>query len=731
MRLKQRLGLFFVLLSLLPFVFSMVFLLASTSRTVEKTAIGFLTEYALTVGGKIGSFFSTPLDYADALSRHPDVYNFNWNSAKPVLHEIAVADPAITAFVLTRRDGSYYRSDLAGNPARGGLATADNSKADAAPTLLTDRDYFQRVIVQNSSAVKMKILSNPNLSRSTGKKQILATTNLLDENNRMVGLLASTIAAEAVSARILENTSNLREFFGDDALLFITADTGAVVSSIAFDKTQQIYTERMLLEAKEFSLADLNAELTAAMQNLAAAGEAGYTTLKSAISGKNIEYYLAAAPILGTNYTLYAAVPERQLFSAIYDMRTSLIVISIITLVVVLIISLMIGSSIAKPLARTAATLKDIAHGSGDLTFRLKLGGKDEITDVGHYFNQFIGTMHGMIGQIKKQSISMDEISTDLHQRAGIIRTDIGQISGNVTDLNFQTEEQSASVTETSSTIHQIAKNIESLSEQIEGQSASVTESSAAIQQMVSNINSISGNLERAGGGFEFLLTASNNGRDSMQNVIELVKDVSNQSEHLLETNEIINSIASQTNLLAMNAAIEAAHAGEAGKGFSVVSDEIRKLAENASEQSKAVEMELRKVVDTIGTIVHASDTADKAFGDVAKQIKEANGLIQEIRMAMKEQTQGSQQVLEALDDIQNITVQIRDGSLEMNQGAAMILKEMARLEDISLKVQRSTQDIARSSETIGLTIEEIQGVTERNKEVVGSLNQITSRFTL
>jgi methyl-accepting chemotaxis protein len=248
---------------------------------------------------------------------------------------------------------------------------------------------------------------------------------------------------------------------------------------------------------------------------------------------------------------------------------------------------------------------------------------------------------------------------------------------------------------------------------------------------MVSNINSISTNLDRAGGGFETLLGASNNGRDSMQNVIELVKDVSSQSEHLLETNEIINSIASQTNLLAMNAAIEAAHAGEAGKGFSVVSDEIRKLAESSSEQSKVIEAELKKVVTTISTIVDASAKADEAFGTVATQIKEANGLIQEIRMAMKEQTEGSQQVLEALDDIQNITVQIRDGSLEMNQGAAMILKEMTRLESISLKVQKSTQDIARSSETIGQNIEEIVQVTGKNAEVVKALNAITNRFKL
>jgi methyl-accepting chemotaxis protein len=128
---------------------------------------------------------------------------------------------------------------------------------------------------------------------------------------------------------------------------------------------------------------------------------------------------------------------------------------------------------------------------------------------------------------------------------------------------------------------------------------------------------------------------------------------------------------------------------------------------------------------------VDASAHADDAFGAVAKQINEANGLIQEIRLAMKEQNEGSRQVLEALDEIQNITVQIRDGSLEMNQGAAMILKEMSRLEEISLRVQKSTQDIARSSDDIGQSVEEILSVTGKNANAVRSLRELTDRFKL
>ena len=556
----------------------------------------------------------------------------------------------------------------------------------------------------------------------------MVATNILDADGRTQGLLAITINGKTLETALDNLAAEVAGSLGTDATIILVSSSGALVSVHTFDKASSAYMERFLSQQKEFGLDALSPGLAAAIQkvNLSTKGVTAYTS-----GSDRKQNHIATSEISGTGYRLYVSVPDAKLFSTLSDIENSIFVIVLITLIIVLLVSIALGKQIAKPLMKTSQMLKDIAEGSGDLTYRLALSGNDETAEVGTSFNKFIDTLHKMILQIKKEATNMDSVSGDMQERSLLIKTDIEAITNNVSDLNFQTEEQGASVTETSSTIHQIAKNIESLSQQIEGQSASVTESSAAIQQMVSNINSISGNLDRAGGGFENLLVASNNGRDSMQNVIELVKDVSSQSEHLLETNEIIDSIASQTNLLAMNAAIEAAHAGDAGKGFSVVSDEIRKLAESSSEQSKIIEGELKKVVTTISTIVDASAKADDAFGTVAKQINEANGLIQEIRLAMKEQSEGSQQVLEALDDIQNITIQIRDGSLEMNQGASMILKEMARLEDISLKVQKSTQDIARSSDVIGQAIEEIIAVTGKNSEGIKSLNTITGRFKL
>ena len=219
---------------------------------------------------------------------------------------------------------------------------------------------------------------------------------------------------------------------------------------------------------------------------------------------------------------------------------------------------------------------------------------------------------------------------------------------------------QSASVEQSSSAVEQIAKNIEGLGRLIQDQATSVTEASAAIEEMVGNIASVSRSMDAMARQFDALLEASRSGKEMQAAVGERIAQIADRSRALLEANEVIAAIASQTNLLAMNAAIEAAHAGEAGKGFSVVADEIRRLSETAAEQSDTIGRDLSSVQAAISEVVGSSHDSEMAFDGVASRITETERLVREMRDALGEQSEGGAQVLEALKSVNEITSQVR-----------------------------------------------------------------------
>jgi len=204
---------------------------------------------------------------------------------------------------------------------------------------------------------------------------------------------------------------------------------------------------------------------------------------------------------------------------------------------------------------------------------------------------------------------------------------------------------------------------MEQLNDHVEEQSASVAASSAATEEMIANIQSVTDTLAKNSQNVRELQDASAAGHTSLTEVAGDITGISRESESLLEINSVMQNIASQTNLLSMNAAIEAAHAGEAGRGFAVVADEIRKLAESSSRQSKTIGGVLKNIKGSFDKISKSTDAVLGKFNAIGDGVKIVSEQEDNILRAMEEQGHGSKQILQAVGNVNEVTHQVREAA--------------------------------------------------------------------
>jgi methyl-accepting chemotaxis protein len=207
------------------------------------------------------------------------------------------------------------------------------------------------------------------------------------------------------------------------------------------------------------------------------------------------------------------------------------------------------------------------------------------------------------------------------------------------------------------------------------------------------------------------------------------IQEIARESEGLLEINAVMENIASQTNLLSMNAAIEAAHAGEAGKGFAVVADEIRKLAESSAEQSKTISGVLKKIKGSIDKIIKGTDNVLLKFEAIEGGVKTVSDQTQNIRSAMEEQEIGSRRILEVISALNEITRQVKSGSVEMLDGSKEVIQESKNLEMATQEITNGMNEMAAGAEQINAAVTRVNAISGQNKENIDVLVQEVSKF--
>lgn len=394
-------------------------------------------------------------------------------------------------------------------------------------------------------------------------------------------------------------------------------------------------------------------------------------------------------------------------------------------------VTVLVAGIVAAPAVKANSLLRAIAEGEGDLTHRLNLKAGDEIGKLAGSFDLFTEKLTSIISQIKAAVTELKDGSSNLDARLVEAATAVRNIDNAIDGVVQRAVNQSASVEEVSSTVEQITRNIESLDRMIERQRDGIAESSASIEQLVGNIASISKNLSSFGSYMDRLVSSSDLGKGKLGSVGILVRDISVQSQGLLDANKVIQAISAQTNLLAMNAAIEAAHAGDAGAGFAVVADEIRKLAELSASRSKEIAHSIASIRSGIEKVVASSADAEKAFGEILGNVKNVSEIEDEVSRSVDEQNTGSKQILEALAVIRNVTEEVRGASSEMTIGAGAAGAEMKNLLVLTEELKRSMEQIGQESDEIKAVTDQVASLGQRNSVLIDRVETETMRFKL
>jgi methyl-accepting chemotaxis protein len=439
--------------------------------------------------------------------------------------------------------------------------------------------------------------------------------------------------------------------------------------------------------------------------------------------------YICSSPLQGTNWILVSSGSLDSLRNTFRRVLKFIVFTAIGIAFFASLIALAFSRSLTRPIFGLYTILK--ANAKGDLTQKIEAKGSREIYQMTLLLKETQEGIRNLVGIIKYKINGLNHTSFELSANMRKTSTTVHEISSTLDNMENLMVRQENSAEEAGKAVGDIKENIDSLNKIIEKQTESVNISSSAIEEMTANIHSVTQTLIENSKNVSALTSASENGRTGLQTVAQEIREIAQDSEGLLEINSVMDNIAAQTNLLSMNAAIEAAHAGEAGKGFAVVASEIRKLAESSSNQSKTTATMLKKIKASIDNITKSSDDVLARFGAIDTGVKTVSEHEQNILGAMEEQETGGKQILESISKLRDITADVKKGSDHMAVSGMTLVKETDGFIKTSREAAESMSEILKGVNEINISINHVNDMSLENNSNFESLKQETEKFKI
>ena len=580
--------------------------------------------------------------------------------------------------------------------------------SDGTTSTITDRAWFKAAISGRSYVFE------PHISRSTQTLQILFAVPIYDAQHRVIGVFDALFPSSLLNDEIEDIV------IGKTGECYILGLTG---TAIAHKNKALVETSYNALEDAKLKpyLASTAAFLHEALK--AETSKVGYYTYQER------PYIASYAHIKTTGWTVIIKAPVNEFMGAVNDLQKTMILFGIGILLLTLIVIYFAGCTIVRPIRKAVVALKNIAQGDGDLTVRLPIYGNDEMSDMAGYFNETIKKIGTSVRSVSVNTGLMKTVGIELAANMTETASTVYEISTNIENVKKQVMTQSKSVIEIGSSLQLMLRTIEKLDTHVDVQTQSVDASRVSIDQMVKSIHTVNSSIEQNLQILDELNKATGNGKTAVAESVGLSKEVDESSEILLDTSSIIQNIAAQTNLLAMNAAIEAAHAGEAGRGFAVVAGEIRKLAEESSAHGKNITNILHQLKTKIERVTDSAESIESQFDTIFALVEKTKDQEQVIMQAMQEQKNGSMHVVQAMDKIGNMTHEVQKVSQEMLKGSTAVSDEMTLLASMSDAIACSMNEMAAGAVQINNAVQEVNEISQKNKMSIQNLSDEVGKF--
>lgn len=535
---------------------------------------------------------------------------------------------------------------------------------------------------------------------NTGKIIVTLSYRVLDDSGRLIGVSAADIVLDALSEAVkgIKLSQNSRvNIITKDGLYITNENFNAIMKEDYFSNTQiSSFTKTEYLDGKA----------------------------KTFIEGK---HFYGVHRIKDTDWFIVAEGPSSD-FSGEYTRM----ILFVFTILLAIIVCLIIMDIILT--RRVSIHFQYIVKGSriiaqGDFTQKFPDYMTREASQLSEGFNTLSSGIASLVGTIRESSTSIQDVSNQLASNSREINDSVSTSENAINGMNTTISKQSSAISSVNEAVGQMVQKVGTLTSEIENQNQLILSSSNNIEDMMNSFMEITKSTDTMSSKVGNIVQSSEESTNALKKSVEQIQEVQAESGALLEMNKVISSVASQTNLLAMNAAIEAAHAGEIGKGFAVVADEIRKLAETTSKQAKDSSASLKSIQSKINEVSASSLDVEKSFEGTISEIQNFDATMKALSKAVAEQGYKADAIMDSLTDIKTSAGNVKESAEVISEGTKQVEENCKALSSMQNEVDTGLQACSNASKSLSVNSQNMNRISDQAQNSVGLLSEAVRRF--